>query len=204
VSSQLSSAPRRTLNVRQAETVERLFAAASDLLEEVGHEQMTIRMVASRAGVSAATAYTYFASKDHLFAELFWRLLDSSPKPSLKGRTPETRVREVATHLAELIIGAPALAAAVNKSLLGPDPEVQRLRADMDALWTSRFRAAIGDGASAELLEALTCAFAGALVRAGMGLTSFEDLPDIVGRVVVVIMRGSSSRRLLPGRERSG
>ena len=38
-------------------------------------------MVAARAGVSPATAYTYFASKDHLFAELFWRLVEADEGP---------------------------------------------------------------------------------------------------------------------------
>ena len=94
MSSQLSSQPRRTLNLRQAETVAKLLDAAADLLDEVGHGQMTVRLVASRAGVSSATAYTYFASKDHLFAELFWRLLVASPGPGITGRTPEERVRQ--------------------------------------------------------------------------------------------------------------
>jgi AcrR family transcriptional regulator len=192
VSSQLSSPPRRTLNVRQAETVGKLLDAASDLLDEVGHEQMTVRMVAARAGVSAATAYTYFASKDHLFAELFWRLLASSPGPDITGRTPDERVRQVATDLAGLIAGAPALAAAVTKSLLGADAEVHRLRLAIGALWIDRFRQAIGDDADPDLLETLVFAFSGVLLQAGMGISAYDRLADVMGRAVGVIMRGSS------------
>jgi AcrR family transcriptional regulator len=192
VSSQLSSPPRRTLNVRQAETVGKLLDAASDLLDEVGHEQMTVRMVASRAGVSAATAYTYFASKDHLSAELFWRLLVSSPGPGITGRTPDERVRQVAMYLAGVIAGAPALAAAVTKSLLGADPEVHRLRLAIGALWIDRFRQAIGDDADPDLLETLVLAFSGVLLQAGMGISAYDRLGDVLGRVVGVIMRGSS------------
>jgi AcrR family transcriptional regulator len=192
VSSQLSSPPRRTLNVRQAETVGKLLDAASDLLDEVGHEQMTVRMVAARAGVSAATAYTYFASKDHLFAELFWRLLASSPGPDITGRTPDERVRQVATDLAGLIAGAPALAAAVTKSLLGADAEVHRLRLAIGALWIDRFRQAIGDDADPDLLETLVFAFSGVLLQAGMGISAYDRLADVLGRAVGVIMRGCS------------
>ena len=180
--------PRRSLNVRQAETVENLFDAASQLLEEVGHEQMTVRMVAARAGVSPATAYTYFASKDHLFAELFWRTLSSAPAPKLAGRTPEARVREVVTHLAGLICGVPALAAAANKSLLGNDPEVHRLRLAIGGLWLERFRSAIGERAAPELLETLTCAFTGVLLQAGIGVNTYEEVPKILERIVGVIM----------------
>ena len=74
VSSQLTSeSPRQGLNARQQGTVEKLLAAGLDELREVGHEALTIRTVAQRAGVSPATAYTYLASKHHLFAELFSR-----------------------------------------------------------------------------------------------------------------------------------
>ena len=193
MSSQLSSPPRRTLNIRQAETVGKLLDAAADLLDEVGHQQMTVRLVASRAGVSSATAYTYFASKDHLFAELFWRLLVSSPGPGMTGRTPEERVREVATHLAGVIAGAPALAAAVTKSLLGADPEVHRLRLAIGALWLDRFRQAMGDEADPDLLATLVFAFSGVLLQAGMGIGAYDELADVLGRVVAVIMRGSAS-----------
>ena len=47
--------------------------AAADEARERGYEGMTVRSVARRAGVAPATAYTYFASKDHLLAEVLWR-----------------------------------------------------------------------------------------------------------------------------------
>jgi AcrR family transcriptional regulator len=193
--SPLSSSPRRTLNPRQAETVEKLFGAASALLDEVGHEQMTVRMVASRAGVSPATAYTYFSSKDHLFAELFWRRLVSAPSPALSGATSETRVRQAVTDLAQLMAGSPALAAAATTSLLGSDPEVRHLRLAIGRLWIDRFREAIGDDADADLIETLAFAFTGVLLQAGIGISSYDRLADVLERVVRVIMRGAVHRR---------
>lgn len=201
MSSHLSSSPRRTLNERQAETVEKLFAAASQLLDEVGHEQMTIRMVAQRAGVSPATAYTYFASKDHLFSELFWRLFSAPPGLSLTARSPQARAHQVVTYLAGVIAGAPALAAAVNKSMLASDPEVERLRLAVGSLWISYFRDAIGEDADADVLQTLGFAFSGALLQAGMGLFAYEDLAEVLGKVVDVVVGDSegprTSRRLL-------
>ena len=72
-------ATRRHLNGRQAETVDRVAAAAEDELRAVGFDGLTVRCVANRAGVSPATAYTYFSSKNHLVAEIFWRRLDRTP-----------------------------------------------------------------------------------------------------------------------------
>ena len=74
----LSTEPtRRRLTERQAHTVERLTVAAVDEVRVVGYDGLTVRNVARRAGVAPATAYTYFASKDHLVAEVFWRRLAS-------------------------------------------------------------------------------------------------------------------------------
>jgi AcrR family transcriptional regulator len=191
VSGQIASLPRKSLNARQMETVERLFSAASELLEEVGHEQMTIRMVASRAGVSPATAYTYFASKEHLFAELFWRLIVSAPDPRLTGRTPTTRIQQMAASIARLIADSPALAAAVNKSLLGSDSEVERLRLAIGSLWMKRFQDALGDKADPQVITTLAFVLSGALLQAGMGILSYDELPDVLASSIAVIMRGN-------------
>ena len=170
--------------------MEKIYEAAGGLLDEVGHEDMTIRMVAARAGVSPATAYSYFASKDHLFAEMFWRLLASKPGNTFVAATPAARVREAAEGLARLIADAPALAAAVTKGLLGSDPEVQRLRLAIGRLWVERFRAAAGDDVGPDVVAALVYAFTGVLLQAGMRIISYEQLPGVVGRVVDVVTHG--------------
>jgi AcrR family transcriptional regulator len=192
VSSQVSTLPRHSLNARQAETVERLLAAAAEELESVGHEALTIRSVAQRAGVSPATAYTYVASKDHLFAELFWRLLADDEGPKLRGRTPTTRLQETTRHLATLIAGAPATAAAATKSLLGNDPQVGRLRLRIGALFLDRFRAALGDGVRPDVLQTVQFAFFGGVLQAGMGVLTYEELATRLDDVVAVIMAGTS------------
>ena len=188
----MSTLPRHSLNARQAETVARLLAAAAEELEGVGHEALTIRSVAQRAGVSPATAYTYVASKEHLFAELFWRLLVDDEGPQLQGRTPTARLQETTRHLATLIAGAPATAAAATKSLLGNDPQVERLRLRIGARFLDRFRAALGDDARADVLETIQFAFFGGLLQAGMGVLTYEELASRLDEVVAVIMADTS------------
>ncbi len=73
---------RRRLTAKQADTVDRLGHAAIEVLSREGFSGLTIRMVAAEAGVGAATAYTYFSSKEHLVAEVFWRRLASRPVPA--------------------------------------------------------------------------------------------------------------------------
>ena len=139
--STLTPSPRQGLNRRQAETVEKLLVAGQSELDEVGPDALTIRTVAHSAGVSPATAYTYLASKHHLFAELFWRRLVTDPGPEPTGATATERLQTVTRHMA---------------ALLAP----------------------------------LTFAFSGALLQAGMGLVTYDDLSRRLDDVVAVIMEG--------------
>lgn len=82
---------RRRLTQQQAETVDRLTAAAITVLRDKGFADLTVRMVAAEAGVAAATAYTYFSSKSHLVAELFWRRLDAVPTSPPRRRNGKRR-----------------------------------------------------------------------------------------------------------------
>ncbi|QYJ03889.1 TetR/AcrR family transcriptional regulator [Nocardioides panacisoli] len=186
----MTSAPRRQLKPRQVETVQKLLDGGLRQLEEGGAEALTIRQVALQAGVSPATAYTYFSSKGHLVTELFVRMLaEDAHEPS--GRTPTARVQSVTRHLTDLLEGAPALAAAVTVALLGSDPDVDRLRLHVGAEFVSRFEEALGDAATPAVLEALTFAFSGALLQAGMGLVTYAELGDRLDVVVATILEGT-------------
>lgn len=181
---------RLGLNPRQAETVEKLLLAAEVELEEVGPEALTIRTVAQRAGVSPATAYTYLASKNHLFAELFWRRIVTDAGPEPVGETAVERIQVVTRHMAAMLGRSPHLATAANIALLGTDPEVERLRLVIGAEFVARFREAIGEPSDPRAVEALTLAFSGALLQAGMGLMTYEELAQRLDDVVAVIMEG--------------
>src|SRR6478735_5010546 len=191
MSSQVSASPRQGLNARQAETAEKLLAAGLDELRAVGHEALTVRTVAQRAGVSPATAYTYLASKNHLFAELFWRFLAEDSGRTPVGDSALERVQSVTRHLAERLAATPELAAAVTPALLGTDPDVERLRLRIGAELVDRFRAALGPDADPAVLEALALAFSGALLQGGMGLMTYTELGDRLDAVVAVILKGN-------------
>jgi AcrR family transcriptional regulator len=200
VSSQVFEAPRQGLNVRQAETVDKLLAAGLDELREVGHEALTIRSVAQRANVSPATAYTYLASKNHLFAELFWRHLtssDASAAPSEDEGEPVQRVQEAVRHLTARIVQEPELAAAVTPALLGTTPDVERLRLRIGGEFFRRFEDALKDPkhphepADPAVLETLILAFSGGLLQAGMGVMTYDQIAERLVSAVDVIMRGN-------------
>jgi AcrR family transcriptional regulator len=189
----VSTVPRQELNPRQAETVERLLAAAAEELRTVGPEAVTVRTVAGRAGVSPATAYTYFASRNHLFAELFWRKVLLEHPAEITGSTPLERVQSVTRQLSAVLAESPHLAAAANHALLGTDPDVERLRTVIGLDMFGRFRAALAESDEQDdedLLDALVMVQIGTLLQTGMGLISYDDLAARFDTLVATVMKG--------------
>lgn len=167
----------------------RLLDAGSEVLEELGTEDLTIRLVATRAGVSPATAYTYLASKNHLFAELYLRHIAAHPAPAPKG-TLTRRLQGVSRHYATTLFHHPHLAAAANIALLSSDADVERLRLRIGSEFFDRFAAASDGELDPALLDTLSFAFSGALLQAGMGLLSAEDLADRLDGVIALAVKG--------------
>ena len=194
-SSVLQEAPRRRLTPRQAATVDRLAAAVVDELATAGYDDLTVRTVARRAG---ATAYTYFTSKAHLVAEVFWRRLRALPatRPD-PGRPAADRVAAVFADLAAMVAAAPRLSAACSPALLSDDPDVRLLRDRIGAEMHRRLRSALagdedgsGDGPADldELTLALDLMLAGALLRAGMGHVAYDDLAASLGSLARLVL----------------
>ena len=187
----MSTSPRQDLNARQTETVDRLIAAGAEELRAVGVEGLTIRTVASRAGVSPATAYTYFSSRNHLFAELFLRHVMEGGRPKPTGADALARVRSVTRHIAATLAAAPEIAAAATMALLSSDLDVERLRMRIGSEFYAAFGDAIGDQPDPDLVEALVLAFSGALLQAGMGLMTYVEVGERHHAAVAVIMSGN-------------
>ncbi len=140
----MSRVPRQGLRSRQAATLTKLLTAGEEELRHVGHETLTVRTVAARAGVSPATAYTYLASKNHLFAELFLGYLVDDADHEPTGTDAVARVQSVTRRMALRLAEAPEMAAAVTPALLSSDPDVDRLRLRIGAEFVRRFESALG------------------------------------------------------------
>jgi AcrR family transcriptional regulator len=61
---------RQPLQARSRETVERVIAAARELIVEGGVDAATTTAIAARAGVGPSSLYRFFADRDELFARL--------------------------------------------------------------------------------------------------------------------------------------
>ena len=189
--SSITESTRRRLTTRQADTVRRLTEAAIDEVRESGYENFTIRDVARRAGVAAATAYTYFGSKDHLLTEIFWRRLSALPPVATPATTSKAARRRaviaVLQELALLVSEEPELAAGCTAAMFGSEPDVRQLRVHIGRRIHQRIEAAAGHGSpEGRLLE---LAYFGAMVEAGLGYTTYGHMADRLAEAVELIMR---------------
>ena len=191
--SSTSEVARRDLGGRQADRVDALVRATVKELRARGYEGLTVRNAARRAGVSAATAYTWFGSKDHLVAEVFWRRLAELPPPDVDPRhAPVDRVASALRDLALLVADEPELAAASTTAILARDPDVQRLRDRIGAAFNERLHTALGDEAEPAALRTLNLALSGALLQAGMGYFSYAELADRMREVAELVLEGAA------------
>lgn len=182
-------APRRRLSPRQAATVDKLVAATVEELREVAYDSLTVRSVAKRAGVAPATAYTYFASRAHLVAEVFWRRLRTVEQPNPdRRRSKVARAGAALAAITSRIAEEPELAAACTAAMLSNDAEVKHLRDRIGAEVHRRLVAAVGDDADPRELTAVEMAFSGALVQAGGHHVTYEELPGLLEQVVALVM----------------
>jgi AcrR family transcriptional regulator len=187
---------RRHLTERQADTVARLVDAAAEEVRATSYDGLTVRGVARRAGVAPATAYTYFASKEHLLAEVFHRRLLALPPVRLdRRRGASDRVAAVVREMALIVADEPELAAAVTTAMLAHDPDVRRIRDHIGGVFLERIEAALGPDAEPAVLRALIISFAGAMLTAGMGNVRYDELPDLMAEITDLMTRpGRRSR----------
>ncbi len=184
--------PRRHLSDRRAQTVERLTEAAVAELQDSGYPALSVRAVAARSGVAAATAYTYFSSKEHLVAEVFWRRISQqAPVPLDRRRSVANRATDVLADFALVVANETELAAACTVALLADDPEVHELRLAIGRLLHSRLVEAVDGEASAGAIRALEILVSGALVRVGTGHLAYDELRELLAESTALVLGGT-------------
>lgn len=159
----------------------------------VGYPALTVRTVAKRAGVAPATAYTYFGSKEHLVAEVFWRRFEATePAPVDRRRSPAARATDVLLGFALVVAEETELAAAVTIAMLADDPEVRELRSRIGLLLHRRLTEALGDDAAPTAVATLELAISGALLQVGTGHLAYDAIPGLLADVAALVLGGTS------------
>ncbi|RMF21177.1 MAG: TetR family transcriptional regulator [Deltaproteobacteria bacterium] len=116
----------RRFSEAQAQKRAEARRVASRLAAEHGYDAVTMTAVADRIGVSRATIYRYFASRDHLLAEVMaeWteRINEDLRNNPPAGETPAQRVGEAFERIVMTAAQNPGLTSALLFAATSSDP----------------------------------------------------------------------------------
>jgi AcrR family transcriptional regulator len=98
---------REPLQARSRETVERVLAAAAELIVEQGVDAATTTAIAARAGVGPSSLYRFFSDRDALFALLLEAEVKEIERVAQAGEDAwEVRsVRDYVQRMLEMFLG---------------------------------------------------------------------------------------------------
>jgi TetR/AcrR family transcriptional regulator, cholesterol catabolism regulator len=187
----------RSLSRTQAATRRSLIDAGVVLATEGGYEAVGMRLVAARAGVSAATAYQYFTSKDHLLVDALVELVGDTTT-SIEARPPKRsgsvadRASAALRRAVRQVERAPKLYVALTRAYISGSPDVAHARGSLEASTRRWIEAALAgsdvgdrDGVI-EVLEAVLFATMVSLVTGG---TAPGDVGPALDRAVRTVLR---------------
>jgi AcrR family transcriptional regulator len=169
---------------------ERVVEAALVLLTKTPYEQIQMREIAESAGVSIATVYRHFASKEVLFAHVLrlWieRFRTRVGGRPLQGSTPEDRLVDAFTRSVRAFERVPEIYSAFPAVEACTDPRVRELYAAMSRDTIATYAQALTGFPPAAAAEIV--GFANALLNQNL-LSWSRGLIDI-GTVYARVERG--------------
>jgi TetR/AcrR family transcriptional regulator, cholesterol catabolism regulator len=184
-----SAAGARRSDRRPGQTIRKVLDAGLEELRASSYATLTMRAVAARAGVSPASAYTYFPSKSALVAAVYLRFLRDLPVHTDVNDTTATRVSATLRDMAVAVADEPELSAACGTALMADDPAVQPLREQIGEEVSKRIAAALGPGWPRAVRSTLQMTFAGALMTARF--VSYEEIAGQLDEAVNLILGAS-------------
>lgn len=186
---QTAPANARKRDRRPEQTIRKVLDAGLEELHHTSFNTVTMRMVAARAGVSPASAYTYFPSKSALVAAIYLRLLRDAPVRTDVNQPTAERVSTTLREMALVVAHEPELTAACSAALMADDPAVTPIREQIGAEVITRIQASLGPGWPPSVGTTLLMTFAGALMTARF--LSFNQIAGQLDDAVNLVLSGA-------------
>lgn len=191
------SAHVRALTPRQAATRDRLREAAVALSGSKPFDEVTMRDIAREAGVSPATAYTYYGSKEHLLAETYAEFVDTLTQ-RLRARPPRgatvlDRVRSVIRRATEGVGGSPELATAFTRSVASSDASAAMIRPRIEGAFRDWLDLAIGPADITDrggIIRTLELTLYASMISRANGQTTTAEMQETLDDTARILLRG--------------
>lgn len=191
---------------RQLERRERILTAARELIAEKGYDGLTMRDLARSSGVSDATLYNLFASKDRLVMAAVADLLDGIAErvQTLEQAPGLAAILRYSDSIGEQIQQSPAYAKAMSRALFQAEPQspiVEVLLASNRRFLSKELYAAKRQGelkagvdvaSSATILSGHTW---GVLLMWNKGLLNLDLLPEMSRQSIATSLLSIASEK---------
>lgn len=128
----------RAANVGSSTRAQQILQAADELLAERGHDAVSMRDVAQRAGVNKALIFYYFGSRAQLFEKVLERYYDNHAVALQAIRdtagTPRERVHRALDAYLDFIEDNELFSRLVQQELARQDPQLDLIRENLRLL----------------------------------------------------------------------
>lgn len=181
---------------RQRDRRERLLQAGLDLLATDDYEQVQVKDIADRAGVSLGTLYNYFFSKERFFAEVLVRWADNLPtnvrrRPPAQ-TAPDERLKDTIHRALRAFEKQPQMARLVNILSMSADPMAGEILTRMDRSTTDAYlQALVGIDAQTarRMVEVVQTVFAVELREWSLGRKTMREAHDRLDSAIELVVR---------------
>lgn len=172
-----------------------MIAVAIELAAAGGYEAVHMKAVAERSGVALATLYRWFASKDHLLAEVLldWiARLESDLRAAPLAGSAEERIGALMRAVGEIAESQPGLLNAVTTALLSFDPAVADNQSEFHAGMQRLLDLTLGESdlpgreTAGEILEHVMFSL---LVQLARGRESAPEVGERLARIGAFVLR---------------
>jgi AcrR family transcriptional regulator len=187
--------PKHATTDAQKARRRRVVDAGMELLRERDYEKIQMKDVAEAADVALGTVYNYFASKEHLFAEVLiaWAatLGTNISRHPLRGRTDRERLTEVFHRSVRAFQRQPSLARLIATLETSSDPFATEILGRLGHTTNAVYTAALRDVAPAEaerIVRVVSAVLASSLRPWAAGRAPvqrvYDDLEDAISLLV--------------------
>lgn len=186
---------------REGDIRRRAIEATRALASDGGYESVQMRDVVRMSGLSSATIYRHFSSKDHLLAatHLDWiKSLERSRAAARPGGADAAdRVAAIIADTCRAMSRKPRLAEALIHALGSSDPGVRDCHRETNRIMHDMFRAAVADEVADvdEFIRLIGVAWEGALFSWAFGRMSMDDVELVVRRSARLLIAGAAAER---------
>jgi TetR/AcrR family transcriptional regulator, cholesterol catabolism regulator len=188
------------LRPAQQERRQRLIDAGLALLQRQEYERIQVKDVAEESGVALGTLYSYFSSKEHLFAEVLvqWAatLRASIARHPLDGVTPQEKLTQAFHRSVRAFQRQPQLARLVATLQLSSDPFATEILARLDHVTRGVYLELLRDlnpPLAHRIIRTASAAFDSFLRSWSAGRLSTVDLYDFVAEGVALLFADAES-----------